>query len=113
MGWHQLARRDAPRAHAEDGRGRAGDDLDLAPGAAVGHGPVHRPPPAARRAELRQVFRNNAKDLASIELEGDGADTIGEITGALDRGTKLVTVNMVPQHERDAVAIDTHVSMRV
>lgn len=57
-----------------------------------------------------KYFANNQKDLASIELTGDGTDTIREIVDATNAGTKLISVNMIPSFDRNSIAIDTHIS---
>lgn len=55
-----------------------------------------------------KYFVNNEKDFMSWELCGNDAS---EVMAALDRGTKLTVINMIPEHERNFISMDTRVSI--
>lgn len=56
-----------------------------------------------------KYFFNNQKDLFSWDLKGEN-DAM-HINSAMDKGTKLLVMNMIPQHERDCIRIESRIGM--
>jgi len=77
------------------------------------HFHLHRPPMVwpSLGTELCKYYVRKESDALFVDFEGASSATAvtGKVTGALEAGTPLVCVNVLPEHERDFVSLDIRV----
>lgn len=76
----------------------------------VDHFHLHRPPMVwpSLGPYLCQFYARTEKDICLFEFQGEPTDKVKE---AITKGTPLIVVNMLPEHERNYVNLDLRINL--